>query len=183
MKTDIVIIVHTYASSFLKVVMEKKSAVAVKKQLLKIMDKSCNNESLKISLNNPTLGPLEKISLLEKELSKDLHPLVLNLLKTLEKYNRMGFLLAIIRAYLVLEAIQSGLIPIKFITCEPINQTKQKDLIEHFSNAFDAKIMPNFSIDSALLGGLKIYAGDFLIDNSWSHKLSLLTQHIEGTTA
>jgi len=175
------IIIHTYACAFLFVGKKEGSLDVITSQVKKILEAASSDKKLTIILNNKTLSLEGKVSFLEKRLSQNLHHIIVNLIKTLKKNNRMGLFLGVLRSYLVLESIERGEKPIKFVTSCELSHSEKKELVDTFSTTFGKKIIPEFFVDSSILGGLKVYYDDKLIDKSWFYQFFILKQHMEGT--
>ena len=91
--------------------------------------------------------------------------------------NRRAFALpAILSAYTDLQAKARGEMAAELIVAEPLNSTQEDALKAKLKKAFGKNINIYTKIDPALLGGLIIRAGSFMIDGSLRAKLTSLKQ-------
>jgi len=91
--------------------------------------------------------------------------------------NRRAFALpAILSAYTELQAKARGEMTAELIAAEPLNSAQEADLKAKLKKAFGKNINVYTKINPALLGGLIIRAGSFMIDGSLRAKLNSLKQ-------
>ncbi len=178
--SNVVIVAHTYASALLKAATSSHSTLAVSHQLLFALTKLSLDAKLRITLRNPTLPKEAKVKSLTEILPDPPHPLVLNLIKTLVDNNRTNIFLEIVKGYIILQAMQDGALPTKFVTAKPLDQQNREKIVTNIESSLKIKIIPSFQTDSSILGGIKIYVGSYLLDKSWTRKVESLTQFMEG---
>lgn len=175
------IVVHTYANAFLSAGVHEDSSHHHKMhQADNILKQASEDKRYIIVFNNRTLSLEDKIKFLQKHIGEPLESTILNLMKILKKNNRMTLFLSILRASLVLDSIERGGLPVKFCTSSRLTEKQEKDFVDIFSKVFNKKIIPDFLVDPSILGGFKVYYEDKLIDSSWSYRLFILQQHVEG---
>ena len=131
-----------------------------------------------VALSNPTLPKSKKIELFTQLLPPPPHPLIINLAKTLAMNSRLGLVCEVIRAYLMIQAMHDGALPLKIVTAAPLEEDAQNTLLAALQKIFDAPLMPSYAVTPEILGGVKIYLGSYLVDDSWSHRLKTMMHHL-----
>ena len=97
-----------------------------------------------------------------------------NLIKVLVEYGRMSILPAITEAFEELKAQDEGMLDAQIIAAAKPSAAEVKDLVKRLEAKFGKKIEANVSVDSELIGGIKIIVGDTVIDASVKGQLQNL---------
>ncbi len=97
-----------------------------------------------------------------------------NLIKVLVEYNRMDILPAITSAFEELKAQDDGVLDAQIIAAAKPSAAEVKDLVKRLEIKFGKKIEAKVSVDSELIGGIKIIVGDTVIDASVKGQLQSL---------
>ena len=97
-----------------------------------------------------------------------------NLIKVLVEYGRMSILPAITDAFEELKALDEGTLDAQIIAAAKPSAAEVKDLVKRLEYKFGKKIEANVSVDSELIGGIKIIVGDTVIDASVKGQLQNL---------
>lgn len=69
---------------------------------------------------------------------------------------------------------------VNIITAMPLNGLQKEKLLQALKIRLQRVIIPNFRVDPALLGGVIVHAGDFVIDGSVRGKLDRLKLALEA---
>ena len=86
----------------------------------------------------------------------------------------MSILPAITVAFEELKALDEGTLDAQIIAAAKPSATEVKNLIQRLEAKFGKKIDANVSVDSELIGGIKIIVGDTVIDASVKGQLQNL---------
>ena len=97
-----------------------------------------------------------------------------NLIKVLVEYGRLSILSAITAAFEELKAQDEGTLDAQIIAAAKPSAAEIKDLVKRLEAKFGKKIEANVSVDSDLIGGIKIIVGDTVIDASVKGQLQNL---------
>ncbi len=97
-----------------------------------------------------------------------------NLIKVLVEYGRMSILPAITAAFEELKALDEGTLDAQIIAAAKPSAAEVKDLVKRLEVKFGKKIEAKVSVDSELIGGIKIIVGDTVIDASVKSQLQNL---------
>ena len=97
-----------------------------------------------------------------------------NLIKVLVEYRRLSVLPAITAAFEELKALDEGTLEAQIIAAAKPSAAEVKDLVKRLEVKFGKKIEANVSLDSELIGGIKIIVGDTVIDASVKNQLQNL---------
>lgn len=77
-------------------------------------------------------------------------------------------------------AKQQGAMDIVISSAEPLSDTQKEAIIKKLSAKWHKTIQANYEIDSSLLGGVRIQAGDWVLDRSIADKLLRLSEDIQS---
>jgi len=97
-----------------------------------------------------------------------------NMIKVLVEYNRMDILPAIASAFEELKAQDEGVLDAQIFAAAKPSAAEVKDLVKRLEIKFGKKIEASVSVDSELIGGIKIIVGDTVIDASVKGQLQNL---------
>ena len=103
-----------------------------------------------------------------------------NLIKVLVEYGRMSILPAITDAFEELKALDEGTLDAQIIAAAKPSAAEVKDLVKRLETKFGKKIEANVSVDSELIGGIKIIVGDTVIDASVKGQLQNLAYALKA---
>jgi F-type H+-transporting ATPase subunit delta len=92
----------------------------------------------------------------------------------LVEYRRLSVLPAITDAFEELKALDEGSLDAEIIAASKPSAAEVKDLVKRLEEKFGKKIEANVSVDSELIGGVKIIVGDTVIDASVKNQLQNL---------
>ncbi len=103
-----------------------------------------------------------------------------NLIKVLVEYRRLSVLPAITAAFEELKALDEGTLEAQIIAAAKPSAAEVKDLVKRLEVKFGKKIEANVSLDSELIGGIKIIVGDTVIDASVKSQLQNLAYSLSA---
>lgn len=97
---------------------------------------------------------------------RDLNEEGKNLIRLLLENGRLSLLPVIAAQFEKLKAEQSGVIEADIVSAYPLTAEQEKEMIGLLEKRFDRKVTARISVDPELIGGVKINAGDVVIDAS-----------------
>lgn len=135
-------------------------------------------QNAKCFLDNPAVTPMQQSQLLcavlnETNKSSEKKP-VENFINLLVQNKRLSLLPDIFVQFEALRAAQEKRLTVHVSSFSKLSNAQQQNLIKSLSQRFQREITLNISIDSSLLGGAVIRAGDLVIDGSVRSKLNKL---------
>ncbi len=97
-----------------------------------------------------------------------------NLIKVLVEYDRLSVLPAISSAFEELKAQDEGTLEAQIISAVKLSAAETKELVKKLEAKFGKKVAATVSVDSEIIGGIKIIVGDTVIDASVKAQLQNL---------
>jgi F-type H+-transporting ATPase subunit delta len=173
--------VNTLARPYAKAIFElalKQETLQDWARILGILAEIANNEKMKLVLANPLASKKQIESIFFEIAGNSLTTENKNLIYILVSKKRLNILPAILRAYEAYLAEKERTIEIKVVSAYKIDEDRLNKLQRTLENHFKKQIKIEFSIKSTLLGGIIIYAGDQVIDDSILGKLNRLSEQI-----
>lgn len=89
-----------------------------------------------------------------------------NLIRLLLENGRLALLPVIAEQFEKLKAEQSGTIEAEMVSAYPVSQAQVNEMVGLLEKRFARKVTAHVSVDPELIGGVKIIAGDVVIDAS-----------------
>lgn len=102
-----------------------------------------------------------------------------NLIRTLAYQRRLNLLPLIAKLYEKLRAEKEKIIYIKLLSARDIKEDQIKSISEKLETYFQKAVQVDYKIESNLIGGFVVEAGDFVIDNSVKGQLTQLKDVME----
>ncbi len=137
-------------------------------------------ESLSLCLKDPVLGAEEKKKvLLELLKSFDEAPYVPQFCSLLADKQRLELIPVIADQFSALldskEGISRGIIT----TAVEVDENHKRDIVENLEKQIGRKLVLNYAVDKALLGGMVLKLDDIVLDSSLATQLNNLSQTIK----
>ncbi|MDA8381665.1 MAG: F0F1 ATP synthase subunit delta [Betaproteobacteria bacterium] len=101
------------------------------------------------------------------------------LLRLLAENKRLPLLPAIRSAFERLRAEDEGVLDVRITSAFPLQEEAVEALSARLQTKFGRRVRPHVHIDASLIGGVKIEAGDHVIDASVLHALDALSTLID----
>lgn len=167
--SDITTVARPYAKAIFEYALAKKQLTEWSQHLLVLAQAVLTPEATQF-INNPASNTEQHIELLQsvtKSDSKSLH----NLIALLATNKRLMLLPEINSLYEAFKAEQEKTLTVDVRSFSALSKTQENKLIDSLSQRLQRNVSLNISIDSALLGGAVLQAGDLVIDGSILGKL------------
>ena len=94
-----------------------------------------------------------------------------NLVNMLVENGRITLLPEIGAQFQVLKNAQEGAADVEITSAFELNETQVKELVATLEKKFGRKLNPSVSVDSSLIGGVRVIVGDEVLDTSVRAKL------------
>lgn len=159
-------LVRRYANAVLSIGKEYDALEEINDNFKTILQLLDGNTELSSLFNVPIVDPKQKKHLIKKIFKGKVHPLVLNLMLVLIKYNRGELLEITIHTYFDLYHIDQGILPVKLQSASKLSEEEKnriKKPLEKFSSRkvkFEELVLPE------LIGGFIIEFSNYRLDMS-----------------
>ncbi|MDP3678336.1 MAG: F0F1 ATP synthase subunit delta [Methylotenera sp.] len=170
---EISTIARPYAVAAYKLASEQK-ALAKWSEMLSFANAVVSDAQMQAYIQDPKVVSLDLQANFLKVCGDKLNENAQNLIKVLVEYGRLSILPAIVTAFEELKAQVEGTLDAQIIAAAKPSAAEIKDLVKRLEAKFGKKIEANVSVDSELIGGIKIIVGDTVIDASVKGQLQNL---------
>lgn len=141
------------------------------------------DQTLRTFLESPKLAASRKIEILAKALGKRVPPLFLRFLETVIMKRRQMVIPDIASEYRALIDESEDRVHANVTVAREPAEPERDALKRQLSRLFGKRVVPHFSINPAILGGVIIKVGDTVIDGSVRRRLATLRTRMLATAA
>ena len=127
-------------------------------------------------IGNPSVSALDKAKTIAEVAGDDCNEGASNLLAVLAENDRFALLTEISTQFELLRAEHEKSADVVVTSAFELSDAQQKTLIEKLGTKLSREVSLTVNVDSALIGGVIIKAGDLVIDGSVRGKLSKLAE-------
>lgn len=127
-------------------------------------------------LESPTLTAEQKAAVLTDLCGDEINAKVQSFIAVLAENKRLGLLPSIQELFENLKAQQEKFSDVKVISAFELDDSVEKSLTEKLKTVLESDITLNTAVDSSLLGGVIVRAGDTVIDGSIKGRLNKLAE-------
>jgi F-type H+-transporting ATPase subunit delta len=121
---------------------------------------------------SPKVPPEEKARIIDRLAKGRLRETSVNSLHVLARHGRLGMLGAVVDAAERLADAREGRRQATFTTALPLDAAEQARIVADTERALSATLVPSFTVDPAIIGGLVVRVGDTIYDQSVATALS-----------
>ncbi len=162
---ETVTIARPYAEALYSLA-SQKAALAEWSQMLETASAVARDATMSDAIANPkfTRANVEQVffAVMDKALSEEGK----NLIRLLLQNDRLALLPIIAAQFEKLKAEQSGMLEADIASAFPLSDEQVKEMVGLLERRFARKVTAQVSVDPELIGGVKINAGDVVIDAS-----------------
>lgn len=167
-----------YATAIFDLAMQAKIADRVGDELQGVCDMIFANELMTEFFVAPIIDRGVKESTLHAALSARLHDLSLHTILLLVRKRRESLLPEIIVQYRNLQRSARGAEPLIIATAVPLTQEQTSELVGTLSTTYSKTFDVTCSVDTDLIGGVRVTMSDKRIDGSVAGRLESLTRSL-----
>lgn len=131
-------------------------------------------------IDTPALDAQQKHGLLECAL-RDIHPLLLNLLKLLGDKSRFYCFEKIACAYNKLYDEHNNIVRGEAVSAHPLTQAQMSALTQALCDKYGKRIILTNTVDSAILGGIRLNISGIQLDGSLRRRLCDIEKILKNT--
>jgi len=148
--------------------------------MLSFVAQAVSNDEVAAHITNPALSSEEKGQVLLKVGEGHLVDKVQNFIKLLARNNRLESLPAIQERFDVLKANFDKTVEVEVVSASALNDEQLQRLTDKLTTKLGRKVNIETQVDSSMIGGLVIRAGDMVIDGSIRGKLNKLSETLRA---
>jgi len=133
-----------------------------------------NERTLRLFLESPRVSASQKNRILGRAFEGQLPPLFIRYLQALVKHRRQMLLPDIAREYHdLVDQVEGRLHANVTVVADPADREK-RTIAKELSRAYGKEVVPHFSVNPAILGGVVVRVGDTVLDGSVRRRLATL---------
>lgn len=166
-----------YAKALLQIAIEQKVVNVYKEQLKDWSAVFQEHAKLNLVFLNPKIPKTRKIAL-AKQLFMNHSAIVLNFMQLLVQTNRVQLLPQIDNIYCELADDFLGRLPAQVCSATSLSKDQSAKVLKVLNQRFKKQIIPEFTADSGLLGGMVVKVGSLVFDGSIRNQLDSFIEQI-----
>lgn len=145
---------------------------------LKTLAQIISDSDMQAVLLAPSLSTSQQVDLIDQIANEQVNEVIKPFLKVLAENKRLLILPTISQVFEKLNQLDSGLLEVKVLSAYILKPAQQKSLETALSKKFSRQVKITSKKDLQLIGGVKISAGDFVIDGSIKGQLTQLATQL-----
>lgn len=135
-----------------------------------------NSKELSDVLNNPSISVEEKQTVLSKLFETSLMPISFKFLSTLNSKGRLGILPAVAEEFRKELELLKNIVRVGITSAIELDEGKKNEIRNRVAEKLQKDVIPEWHIDSSIIGGLIFNVNEVIIDNSIKHRLEILNK-------
>lgn len=139
--------------------------------LKEVNETICGSSELSDVLNNPSVSLEEKQTVLSKLFENKLMPIVYRFIITMNARGRLGILGTVIDEFVHTLEEMRNILRVSITSAIELSDDKKTDIRNRVAGKLQKDVIPEWHVDSDIIGGLIFNIGETIIDNSIRHKL------------
>lgn len=171
-------IARRYATALLKLAQESQEHERLYKELCWLRRTVQSSSELRAFLRNPIIRSEQKRAIIRELFAERVSPLLLQFLLLLVEKRREALLPEIITAYEELYYQYTDRLAVLVRSAVPLDAELQDQLVAALHERTGKTIVPSFTVDATLLGGVQLQIGDTVIDGTLRHALERLRREL-----
>ena len=177
-KNKISLISKNYANALIEISKQDDSFENFKTQLQQVSDTINSSNDLKLVMDNSSVSYINKIEIIENIFKDKIDLRILNLLKILIEKNRFDEFDSITQAYCEIADNFERKKDVEIISSVELEIDIKGKILNKLEQKLHSEVMPRWTIDESLIGGLVFKFGDVVIDTSIKSKLENLSKYM-----
>jgi len=174
------IVARRYAKALFSLGVKEKAADAFGKDLEGLSGAMSASPDLNKLFKSPNFNTQEKKAVLKDVVAKmNMAPLSVNFLSVLADKGRLDCVPDIQKTYSELLDEVNGVVRGRLTTAVELPAAKRQDILSKLEKQSGKKLVLDFSVDPAILGGAVLKVGDKVLDASLNAQLQLLKEQIK----
>ena len=176
-------IARNYAEALLELARKANDFAGYASMIHGVADAVQRDDQLRLFLETPKVSAAEKNAVLGRAFQDRMPRLFVRFIQTLVSNRRQMLIGQIATEYSTLvDEIEGRLHAGVTVAREPGADERQM-IADQLSRAFGKQVVPHFSVNPAVLGGVVVRVGDTVMDGSVRRRLALLRNRMAAPTA
>lgn len=167
-----------YSNALLKSAIEANSLEKIYNDIIFVDETIRVNSQLKNFIENPVIKNADKKDVLNKLFSMHIDKITLDFLFVLLDSGRIDILNEVLNQFAFRYNEENNIIKPEIISAVELTDEQKLRITEKLEKKFDKKIIPEYTINSDIIGGLIVEIGDKTIDCSLKTKFYNMKQQL-----
>lgn len=168
-----------YSRALFQSAVEKKILDKVNQDMTAISE-ICNIPEVRELLKNPVIVPSKKTEILHKIFGADLQKITRSAIDIMVKNGRENYIPAVARVFRHETLKYNGITESQLITAIKVDDRIKKQIIDLISSVFKTKVELKETVESEIIGGFILKAGDNYLDASVRSKLRKIKKELQS---
>lgn len=173
-------IARNYAETLLELARRAGDLTAWGQAVDDVADAMQNNRTLRLFLESPRVSAAEKNRILGRAFEGQLPHVFVRFLQALVNHRRQMLLPQIAREFHdLVDQVEGRLHATVTVASQP-GDGERRTIASELSRAYNKEVVPHFTVNPAILGGVVVRVGDTVLDGSVRRRLSALRARMLG---
>jgi F-type H+-transporting ATPase subunit delta len=159
-------VARPYAEAMFAAAREDKAGLDFWAGLMNQMAQAAANPDVRAAMSDPRLGDADRVQAFTGLLQGELPPAVRNFIALLVENDRLLLLPEIAVQFEALKNRHEGTAQADITSAFEMTPEQVKDLLTALELKFGLKLKPRVTVDSSLIGGVRVAVGDQVLDTS-----------------
>ena len=168
-----VTIARPYAEALFRTAKESGNLAKWSEQV-SLLGQVAANPDVSSAIGDPNVAAPQLVDLFRSACGTAVDTELTNFVQLLSNNDRLGLLPEIAGLYESYKRAEEGTKQAEIVSAFPIDDNQVKALIPQLEGFFKTKLEASVSVDSALIGGIKVIVGDQMLDASVRGKLDAM---------
>ncbi len=171
-----------YAKALLDLALKEGIADTVLNDLKRVVKMMDSSKEFDLLIKSPIIQYWKKKKIIQNIFEQSLHKLTLDFLLLLISHRREILIPSILNQYNIQYNTIMNNLPVSILSAVEINENTKSKIVSKLNEITNMNILPDFTIDKSLKGGIIIKIDDWVYDASIKNQLKLLYKQLaEGT--
>ncbi|HUW51670.1 MAG TPA: F0F1 ATP synthase subunit delta [Sulfuricella sp.] len=162
---EVTTIARPYAEAIYRIA-EQGGALDKWSQMLGFAATVVADPQMQAVIGNPKLTAVQQKEVFLAVCEKNLDEQAINMVSLLLENGRLTLLPVICEMYEQLRAQHGGVMETEIVSAYPLSDAEKQDLVRRLESRYKRKVEATVTLDPNLIGGIRIVAGDVVIDAS-----------------
>lgn len=135
-------------------------------QMLEFAATAVADPQMQAVIGNPRLTAEQQRNVFLAVCEKSIDESGANMVRLLLENGRLTLLPVIREQFEQLRALHGGIMETEIVSAYPLNDAEKEDLVRRLESKYKRKVEATVTLDPELIGGIRIVAGDVVIDAS-----------------